>query len=112
MSSIGASKGVLEIAKFALYVSVPIGLMYTFAFNTKNIQKIMGNVSNLIFALISVSNNLRIKVLFKLIRIILDSIESPKLSSLGQGDGRKYRVLWISRFRSFSFTNAVNRKNL
>ncbi|RZC81377.1 hypothetical protein C5167_043949 [Papaver somniferum] len=49
MSSIGASKGVLEIAKFALYVSVPIGLMYTFAFNTKNILKIMGNRSYVVY---------------------------------------------------------------
>ncbi|KAJ0091908.1 hypothetical protein Patl1_25259 [Pistacia atlantica] len=39
MSSLGTSKGILEIAKFGLYVSVPIFLMYTFANNTKNIQK-------------------------------------------------------------------------
>lgn len=44
MSSLGTSKGVLEIAKFAVYVSVPIGLMYFFASNTKNLQKVMGNV--------------------------------------------------------------------
>ena len=43
MSSLGTSKGVLEIAKFAVYVSVPVGLMYFFANNTKNIQKVMGN---------------------------------------------------------------------
>lgn len=45
MSSIGTSKGVLEIAKFAVYVSVPISLMYLFANNNKNLQKIMGHVS-------------------------------------------------------------------
>lgn len=45
MSSVGTAKGVLEIAKFGLYVSVPIFLMYTFANNSKNIQKFMGNVS-------------------------------------------------------------------
>ncbi|TXG72158.1 hypothetical protein EZV62_000737 [Acer yangbiense] len=45
MSSLGTSKGILEIAKFGLYVSVPIFLMYTFANNTKNLQKIMGNVT-------------------------------------------------------------------
>lgn len=45
MSSLGTSKGVLEIAKFAVYVTVPIGLMYFFASNTKNLQKVMGNVS-------------------------------------------------------------------
>ncbi|GFQ06020.1 hypothetical protein PHJA_002746000 [Phtheirospermum japonicum] len=44
MSSLGTSKGILEIAKFAVYVSVPIGLMYFFASNTNNLQKVMGNV--------------------------------------------------------------------
>ncbi|KAL7081169.1 hypothetical protein ABFS83_14G021900 [Erythranthe nasuta] len=43
MSSLGTSKGVLEIAKFAVYVTVPIGMMYFFASNTKNLQKVMGN---------------------------------------------------------------------
>ncbi|KAL3634495.1 hypothetical protein CASFOL_021549 [Castilleja foliolosa] len=42
MSSLGTSKGILEIAKFAVYVSVPIGLMYFFASNTDNLQKVMG----------------------------------------------------------------------
>ncbi|KAM3238583.1 hypothetical protein P3L10_013616 [Capsicum annuum] len=45
MSSIGTSKGVLEIVKFAVYVSVPIGLMYLFANNNSNLQKIMGHVN-------------------------------------------------------------------
>lgn len=45
MSSVGTSKGVLEIAKFGLYVSVPIVLMYAFANNTKNLQRFMGNVT-------------------------------------------------------------------
>lgn len=38
----GTSKGLLEVAKFAVYVTVPIGLMYFFANNTKNLQKFMG----------------------------------------------------------------------
>ncbi|XP_044499594.1 uncharacterized protein LOC123220998 [Mangifera indica] len=42
MSSVGTSKGILEIAKFGLYVSVPIILMYSFANNNKNLQKIIG----------------------------------------------------------------------
>ncbi|KAI3501719.1 hypothetical protein L1887_29694 [Cichorium endivia] len=42
MTSLGTSKGVLEIAKFAVYVTVPIGLMYFFANNTKNLTKFMG----------------------------------------------------------------------
>ncbi|XLU81568.1 hypothetical protein S245_004988, partial [Arachis hypogaea] len=45
MSSLGTSKGILEIAKFGVYVTVPIVLMYTFANNTKNLQKFMGNKS-------------------------------------------------------------------
>ncbi|KAK9288373.1 hypothetical protein L1049_016827 [Liquidambar formosana] len=49
MSSLGTSKGVLEIAKFALYVTVPIALMYTFANNTKNLQKFMGNRSYVVY---------------------------------------------------------------
>ncbi|KAF5738589.1 hypothetical protein HS088_TW13G01490 [Tripterygium wilfordii] len=49
MSSVGTSKAMLEIAKFGLYVSVPIFLMYTFANNTKNIQKIMGNHSYVVY---------------------------------------------------------------
>lgn len=44
MSSLGTSKGVLEIAKFAVYVTIPIGLMYFFALDSKNLQKVMGNV--------------------------------------------------------------------
>ncbi|CAA2967956.1 uncharacterized protein LOC111382369 [Olea europaea var. sylvestris] len=43
MSSLGTSKGILEIAKFAVYVSVPIGLMYFFANNTRNLQKVINN---------------------------------------------------------------------
>lgn len=45
MSSLGTSKGILEIAKFGVYVTVPIVLMYTFANNTKNLQKFMGKKS-------------------------------------------------------------------
>ncbi|CAJ1966994.1 unnamed protein product [Sphenostylis stenocarpa] len=45
MSSLGTSKGVLEIAKFGVYVTVPIILMYTFANNPGNISKFMGNKS-------------------------------------------------------------------
>ncbi|XP_059447531.1 uncharacterized protein LOC132178961 [Corylus avellana] len=49
MSSVGTSKGVLEIAKFGLYVSVPIVLMYAFANNTKNLQRFMGNRSYVVY---------------------------------------------------------------
>ncbi|GAA0149413.1 hypothetical protein Leryth_017187 [Lithospermum erythrorhizon] len=42
MSAVSTGKGILEVAKFAVYVSVPIGLMYFFAKDPKNLQKIMG----------------------------------------------------------------------
>lgn len=50
MSSLGTSKGILEIAKFGLYVTIPIVLMYTFANNRENLQKFMGNVKSLPFS--------------------------------------------------------------
>eukprot|EP00258_Populus_trichocarpa_P046780 XP_024462799.1 uncharacterized protein LOC18101576 [Populus trichocarpa] len=48
-SSLGTSKGILEIAKFGIYVTVPIVLMYSFANNTNNLQKFMGNRSYIVF---------------------------------------------------------------
>ncbi|KAK9930960.1 hypothetical protein M0R45_018260 [Rubus argutus] len=45
MSNVGTAKGILEIAKFGIYVTIPIVLMYTFANNSKNIQRFMGNRS-------------------------------------------------------------------
>ncbi|XVF28734.1 hypothetical protein REPUB_Repub15cG0055400 [Reevesia pubescens] len=49
MSSLGTSKGILEIAKFGIYITVPIVLMYSFANNTKNLQKFMGNRSYVVY---------------------------------------------------------------
>ncbi|KAF3496993.1 hypothetical protein DY000_02053759 [Brassica cretica] len=49
MSAVGTSKGILEIAKFGFYVAVPIGLMYTFANNSTNIKKFMGNRSYVVY---------------------------------------------------------------
>ncbi|XP_058086139.1 uncharacterized protein LOC131233448 [Magnolia sinica] len=49
MSSLGTSKGILEIVKFGLYVSIPITLMYTFANNSDNLKKIMGNRSYVVY---------------------------------------------------------------
>ncbi|XP_024018040.1 uncharacterized protein LOC21393584 [Morus notabilis] len=49
MSSLGTSKGILEIAKFGLYVTIPIVLMYTFANNRENLQKFMGNRSYVVY---------------------------------------------------------------
>lgn len=49
MTSLGTSKEILEIAKFAVYVSVPIGLMYFFANNTGNLQKVINNVRTYLF---------------------------------------------------------------
>ncbi|WP_411024816.1 hypothetical protein, partial [Salmonella sp. s57610] len=47
--SVSTSKGILEIAKFAVYVTVPIGLMYFFANNTANLKKFMGNRSYVVY---------------------------------------------------------------
>ena len=44
MSAVGTSKGILEIAKFAVYVAVPIGLTYGVATNSETLQKLMGFV--------------------------------------------------------------------
>jgi len=49
MSSLGTSKGILEVFKFGIYVGVPIFLMYAVANNTENLQKLMGKV-NVCFA--------------------------------------------------------------
>lgn len=48
MSSLGTSKGILEIAKFGVYVTVPIVLMYAFTNNTNYLHKFFGRVSNLL----------------------------------------------------------------
>ena len=44
MSSLGTSKGVLEIAKFGVYVSVPVALTYLVATDSKTLKKLMGLV--------------------------------------------------------------------
>ncbi|KAG8083637.1 hypothetical protein GUJ93_ZPchr0016g2541 [Zizania palustris] len=47
MSSIGTSKAVLEIAKFGVYVSVPVVLTYLVTTDSKTLKKLMGLVSSL-----------------------------------------------------------------
>ncbi|CAA6660247.1 unnamed protein product [Spirodela intermedia] len=49
MSAVGTSKGILEIAKFAIYVTVPIGLTYAVATNSKTLQKLMGYRSYVVY---------------------------------------------------------------
>ncbi|KAK1265134.1 hypothetical protein QJS04_geneDACA010616 [Acorus gramineus] len=49
MSSVGISKGVLEICKFGVYVAVPIALMYVFANNCDNLNKFMGKRSYVVY---------------------------------------------------------------
>jgi hypothetical protein len=44
MSSLGTSKGILEIAKFGVYVSVPVALTYLVATDSKTLKKLMGLV--------------------------------------------------------------------
>ncbi|MQL79734.1 hypothetical protein Taro_012187 [Colocasia esculenta] len=49
MSAVGTSKGILEIAKFAVYVSVPVGLTYAVATDSKTLQKLMGFRSYVVY---------------------------------------------------------------
>ncbi|KAM2349342.1 hypothetical protein ACFX1X_012857 [Malus domestica] len=49
MSNVGTARGILEMGKFGLYVSIPIVLMYTFANNSKNLQRFMGNHSYVVY---------------------------------------------------------------
>ncbi|XP_031487309.1 uncharacterized protein LOC116255578 [Nymphaea colorata] len=49
MSSIGPGKGLLEVAKFGIYVAIPIVMMYTFAYDSKNLERIMGNRSYVVY---------------------------------------------------------------
>ena len=51
MSSLGTSKGVLEIAKFGVYVSVPVALTYLVATDSKTLKKLMGLVRSFLLAL-------------------------------------------------------------
>ena len=45
MSSLGTSKGILEVFKFGIYVGVPIFLMYAVTNKTDNLQKLTGQVN-------------------------------------------------------------------
>ncbi|PKA48807.1 hypothetical protein AXF42_Ash020981 [Apostasia shenzhenica] len=44
MSSVGTAKRILEIAKFCVYVSVPIALTYAVATNSKALHNLMALV--------------------------------------------------------------------
>ncbi|CAN1156942.1 hypothetical protein LINPERPRIM_LOCUS27944 [Linum perenne] len=48
MSNVGFSKGVLEVAKFAVYVSVPVFLM-SFAADTKFLHKLTGKADYVVY---------------------------------------------------------------
>lgn len=54
MSSLGTSKGLLEIGKFAVYVTVPIVLTYAVATDSKILHKLMGFVSYLSLSLLHI----------------------------------------------------------
>ncbi|XP_020591718.1 uncharacterized protein LOC110032427 isoform X3 [Phalaenopsis equestris] len=42
MSSLGTAKGILEIAKFALYIAIPASLTYAVATDSGTLHKLMG----------------------------------------------------------------------
>jgi hypothetical protein len=44
MSGVGRKKGILEVFKFATYVTIPIVMMSMFANNTENLDRIIRNV--------------------------------------------------------------------
>jgi hypothetical protein len=44
MSGVGRKKGILEVFKFATYVTIPIFMMSMFANNTENLDRIIRNV--------------------------------------------------------------------
>ncbi|KAK8924192.1 hypothetical protein KSP39_PZI019648 [Platanthera zijinensis] len=44
ISSLGTSKGLLEVAKFAIYVTVPVALTYAFVTDSGTLHKLMGFV--------------------------------------------------------------------
>lgn len=45
MSAIGKKKGLLEVFKFGTYIAIPVVMMYAFANNSENLEKIIRNVS-------------------------------------------------------------------
>ena len=45
MSAIGKKKGLLEVFKFGTYIAIPVVMMYAFANNSDNLEKIIRNVS-------------------------------------------------------------------
>ncbi|XP_072951835.1 uncharacterized protein [Typha angustifolia] len=49
MSSFGTSRVLLEVGKFAVYVTVPIVLTYAVATESKTLQKLMGFRSYVVY---------------------------------------------------------------
>jgi len=49
MSSVGRKKGLLEVFKFATYVAIPVVMMYAFANNSENLEKIIRNRSYVVY---------------------------------------------------------------
>jgi len=44
MSAVGKKKGLLEVFKFGTYIAIPIVMMYAFANNSENLERIIRNV--------------------------------------------------------------------
>lgn len=56
MSALGKKKGLLEVFKFGTYIAIPIVMMYAFANNSDNLEKIIRNVSTYVtFQLTSIT---------------------------------------------------------
>jgi len=49
MSGVGRKKGILEVFKFATYVTIPIVMMSMFANNTENLYRIIRNRAYVVY---------------------------------------------------------------
>lgn len=53
MSAVGKKKGLLEVFKFGTYVAIPIVMMYAFANNSGNLERIIRNVRPILCHILS-----------------------------------------------------------
>lgn len=49
MSAVGKKKGLLEVFKFGTYIAIPIVMMYAFANNSDNLERIIRNRSYVVY---------------------------------------------------------------
>lgn len=73
MSAVGKKKGLLEVFKFGTYIAIPIVMMYAFANNSDNLERIIRNVRKFSFIyvliLFQVSNSTALVSLMRYVMI-------------------------------------------